>query len=216
MEVIVRHIGSNQEKVIRIDRNLHYQNGGIAISLVDLWVLCAPHFTLDDDLALSVLYNGQFYSSPHELIPLVTLARIELLQVPPSIVDKLHVDGTSVSEAISWISDAQNRCRPSYSAVSNLTAAISTLSNSQQHLNETQDGAPNAQHQPAEMVDPGAVAPPAPNQPNFFQQWVRVGLLARLAIFYFMFYHDRVESSSQQMLIIGKYPCHTSIIIQIT
>lgn len=212
MEVVVRHIGSNQEKVVRIDRNLQYQNGGVAISLVDLWVLCAPHFTLDDDLALSVLYNGKFFSDPHDLIPLVTFTRIELLQVPPSIVDKLHVDGTSLSDAISWISDAQNRARPSYSAVSDLTAAISTLSNSHQHQNETHVGAPNAQHQPAEIADPGAVAPPAPNQPNFFQQWVRVGLLARLAIFYFMFYHDRVESPSQQMLIIGKYPHHVDTI----
>lgn len=212
MEVVVRHIGSNQEKVIRIDRNLQFQNGGIAISLFDLWVLCAPQFTLDDDLALSVLYNGNFFSDPHDLIPLVASARIELLQVPPSIVDKLHVDGTSLSDAISWISDAQNRSQPSYSSVSDLTATISTLPNSHQHLNETHDRAPNTHHQPAELVDPGAVAPAAPNQPNFFQQWVRVGLLARLAIFYFMFYHDRVESSSQQMLIIGKYPHHVKTI----
>lgn len=210
MEVIVRHFGTNKEKVIRVDRNLQHQNDGLAIYLVDLWVLCAPHFTLDDDLALSVLYNGKFYSNPHDLIPLVMFARVDLLQVPPYIVDKLHVDGTSLSEAISWISEAQNRYGPMYSSISDVTAAISTLSNSHQHQHQNDgiDGLPNAQPQPPEAVDPGAAAPVAANQQNFFQQWIRVGLLARLAIFYFMFYHDRVESPKQQMLIIGKlYSC---------
>lgn len=216
MEIVVKYSGQERSFLFTRHNTNNYdiaERDGILLS--DICERLVWHFSLKDDMAVVLLYNGHFYLDGSQRIKLLSpTSTMYLLQVPLDTAIHLHVDQPSVTHAIEWMSSSCDLQDPKMKDSAQLTMLLSTCAPTTE-TNNTRDSALGNVNSPdqtdaavanggAAAVDNNPVVAAINNEPHFLMRWIRVSLIIRLALFYFVFYHEREESMEKKAAIIGK------------
>lgn len=212
MEITVRHVSSGKERAFAFTEYNSDEFSEIvsnnSVKASSLWEKCACHFPLEETLALVLFHNEKFIVNGEERIQLSNLRRtvVYLLQVPPALAGHLHFDNTSISHALQWTS---NECDLSDEVQSNVAhlSLVFSVNSASEHKHEVSEATPLAGNDANNNnVNNDNINNENNNLParHWIFQWIRVSLIVRLAIFYFVFYHERDIVFEKKAMIIGK------------